>query len=336
MSERRGFLLALLAAAALGVTAPRATAQDLDEWRATRDRLRARSVALRAELEAAEAAARTVPDDSLDAYGSVVRFRRAAFEPSQRDRLLRAFDATAAELRASFGDRGPELLAGDAWAVSVASEQLRRGRSAFTLDLLDASAGSRLRTTLVTPISVEQVGDFLRARATSKLMFSSPRFGRWLGSSLSLAPRARVDYFAYRQLALSGSSVARRCARGVVADCATVLDPSQRARWYDAGDAGARDRNPVAGTVRESLIAFASQRNPDATLQALRAPDDGARPVDALARAVNLSPDEFLAAWLQDVRSAGEARVRPGALATVAAFGWTLLFGFVATRRRPR
>jgi hypothetical protein len=332
MSKRQLLLLAL----GCGLGAAPSPAQDLATLRAEEARLNARWREARERVDSLRAAVRGVPDTALVVHGAEISFNAASLPSGERRRLQRGVELAHAELVATFGADAGDLLVGGRWLLSVRRPDVRFIRPRALLESLGERHERRITASLMFPISSTAIAKALRDHATMHLVARHAATDRWLGSSISTSNEFDFHYLSYRMLAAHTSSPARRCARGVTNDCAAILDPGARDRWYDPNDSTA-ERGVIAGPLRQSVIRYAVEQDGAAVFRALTtSTDSAANPVPMLAQALGQSPEAFLAGWQSRIASAGAERVRtrPGAVFGVLA--WTALFGFAATRRRPR
>ncbi len=323
-------------------TAPAASpsVRSAAELRALRDSLALRFNAARAALDTAQLLARAVPDTSMQLQGATLHFRAENLAGRERAALARAFDRAAEELDAIFGEGGRALMAGQLWQVTARSGGDRGAE--IGLDALERVDGSNRaeRTTTASfalPLNIDDVVEALRAQAGRKLVAGVPMMQAWLGGGFSIDDPTRIHYFAHRQLALHESSPARRCARGNLAACADIVDPTARARWFDPTDKANFSRVPMSGIVRESLLRYAIEVDGPAILRAFRAPSGTwTAPVPFIAAAVGQRPDDYLRDWQRTLAQSGAVRVKATPAGVLTAVAWFALCGVVATRRRPR
>ncbi|MBX3132610.1 MAG: hypothetical protein KF689_04390 [Gemmatimonadaceae bacterium] len=339
MSER--LMLALVVALGVGafpLPAQEATAQrDLPALHAERDRLNARWREARERLDSLRNVGRAVSDTSLVVHGAEIQFNAAALPDGERRLLRRGFELAQAELVAAFGVEAADLLAGGRWRLSVRQPDVRFVRPRALLESLGERNERRFTAPLTFPLSSAAIAKAARDHATVRLVARHPATERWLGSSISSSTDFDAHYLSHRMLVTHPSSPARRCARGVVDDCVAILDPTAWSQWYDPGDSTGSERGAIAGPLRQSVIRYAVERDGAAVFRALSSStDSAANPVPMLARALGQSPEAFVAGWQAHIAGAGahRARARPGTVLGVLA--WSALFGFAATRRRPR
>lgn len=329
MCRRRWSLLLALLVAPAGVAA-----QTLGELEARRDALRDSLSASMRRLAAAEEDERTVPDTAMVVEGITVRFPRADFPVADRRRLQAAVEVAVASLAERYGTEGRALLDGEVWVLSaprtpsplgpVISIVVESGRRA------SASAVSEL------PLQGDRIRRLVFDRASQRAIERHRAIRDYVGPSLLFEPEARTHYFAYRALATSLSSPARRCARGVIPDCRIILDPSATGRWFDDGDLAPNQRpQPLAGAVRASLLQFALERGGQAALRTLRSgagtETDGLASIAALAR---MPVPDLVTQWQVHIASFAAQRASVPLPLVFTSLAWCGLLLAVSTRRR--
>lgn len=329
MSRRRWVLLLAFVVA----PAPLA-AQTLDELRAKRQELQDSIRASTERLEAAESAARTVPDTAMVVAGVTVRFPRADFPTADRRRLRRAVEEVATSLQQRYGEEGLVLLSGDVWVLSAPIPPNPKG----PIIAIHVETGPRASASAISELPLQ--GDRIRAlalsRASQRAIEKSFVIRDYVGPSLLLEADARTHYFAYRALATSVSSPARRCARGVIADCHSILDPSAVTRWFDPGDLepGVRP-TALAGAVRASLLKYALELGGDTALRALRAgTGTHTAPLGAIAELARIPLDDLVAQWQIKIASAADQRAGLRLPLAFTSLAWGGLLLVLSTRRR--
>lgn len=335
---RRAVMLAAVAWPAIAQDAPatrpgRATAAEIAALADSVEAMRARATEARRQFDLAQARATEVPDDSLSLSGATVLIRSLDVPPRERARLATAFARVEAQLQRQFGDDGPSLLAATRWRIQVYRRQgvLTSHTVVFAPEPRNSQTGAPV---LRIPIDVDYAAELVRRGVGEQLLRRHPVLERWLGGSFWLNEAATTYYFAARDLALHGNERSRSCARGSLEDCGRILDPARYGTWRTPGES--TQRGPTSNTVRSSVLQYAIQRGGSGLIAALAAAPDSVTPIALLADAVGESPDAFLAGWQETVTEGGRvrSRVAPRLLLTSAA--WIALFGFVATRRRPR
>lgn len=326
--------LATIAAMLGAALATDARAQDLAAIEDSVAALRLRSGEARAQLAQAEARLRSVPDDSLVLSGAVVHFHSADLPKSERRRLADAFATAERELTAELGGVGRLLLAETRWQLTVLRRPGMLGRPFVSLvpsTRRSASAAALLRF----PLSDETVIRIIKNGVGDRIVARHAAFGSWLGGSLFLRDRAEMYYGASRDLVLRGTTRSRRCARGDVRECVIILDPTRRAEWYTEEDTR-RNFPPASAGVRATLFMFVVERAGPQLVAAMDAAPANASPIAVLASAAALTPEELITQWQAAISAGGIARARVAPSMGLTSVAWILLFGLVATRRRPR
>ncbi|WKW12661.1 hypothetical protein Strain138_001960 [Pseudogemmatithrix spongiicola] len=328
---RRLAAIAVMLGAAL---APDARAQDIAAIEDSVAALRLRSGEARAQLAQAEARLRSRPDDSLVFSGAVVRFTSADVPAAERRRLAAAFATADRELQAELGDVARTLLAETRWQLTVLKRPGALGRP--FVSLLPATRRSESAASLLRfPLSSETVVRIIKNGVGDRIVARHAAFGSWLGGSLFLRDRAEMYYGASRDLVLRGTTRSRRCARGDVRECTIILDPARRDEWYTEEDTR-RNFPPASAGVRATLFMFVMERAGPQLVTAMDAAPADASPIAVLASAASLDPDQLITQWQAAISSGGEARARVSPAMGLTSLAWILVFGLVATRRRPR
>lgn len=341
MFERRGwFLVAVVAATLLPLPAAATVAQDAtaaaaraklatlrDSLRASQERVQAIREAVLAEL-----------DSSMTIENIRVVYPSREFVPSERERVRDAIARTRAALTELVGPDGPALLDGDEWTVFT-----RRGRfgtaSSVTIRL-GPSEGDAITYASRLPLDIELLDRLAQRRAAQIAVALHPAVEGYVRAASRLDTDQLYFYFAQRQLAVSQSARANRCAEGILAACRDVLSMDPR-RWYDAGDpqptSGGRVMLPFTHDVRASLLTLAVELDGPAVLRTLRAGGPAsADPIALIASAVDLSADELLEAWQAKRRDAAGRRAAPSVPLAATSLIWTGLLLVAVARRRPR
>ncbi len=355
MCDRDGRALAgvLLVAALCSVAVPRpmlAQASLRDSVQLYEQRLRDAS----RELEEARGLARGVTDDSISVEGATLLFKGATLPNADRRRLQSAFSRAAVDLTRTFGDQGRTLLAGTRWQLSVRSYSGINTRTFAGLEPLGAGGtvrSGRSFPQFELPLQESMVTELILRHAGELMLQRHPQLAAWLSSGFAFYGRDAVFSFAARELVIHGSVRGRGCARGVLEDCAIILDPARHDEWFDASESR-RGLVPASENVRASVLQYAIERGGDGFLEALgSAPGasesaDGAAargaadaprgmsPVELLARAAKVTPDELLRGWQRELLASGATRAGLSAGRTLTTLAWVLLFAVIATRRR--
>lgn len=329
MSNRHWGLLLALAFAPAAVAA-----QSLDELIARREILRDSLRASISRLEAAEAGARTVPDSALLVEGITVRFPRADFPVADRRRLTRAVENAVASLADRYGTEGRALVEGDVWVLSAPLQPNPLG----PVISITVENGPRASASAVSelPLDADRIRRLTFDRASQRAVERSRAIRDYVGPSLLLDPDSRTHYFAYRALATSLSSPARRCARGVIPDCRVILDPGAAGRWFDEGDLQPNQRpQALAGPVRASLFKYAIERGGEPALRSLRT-GAGTRTgaLESIAELAGMPVSDLVAQWQVHISTFADQRAGVQLPLVLTSLGWGGLFLVLSTRRR--
>ncbi|HRN52229.1 MAG TPA: hypothetical protein PK788_01910 [Gemmatimonadaceae bacterium] len=325
--------LASQAVPAQAPPAARVSAAQVAAYADSVEAIRARAAEARRQLDSAESRALETPDDSLTLSGATVLLVSVDVPPRERDRLAAAFARVEDQLQRQLGDAGPALLAQTRWRIQVYRRPgvLASPAVVFIEENRRGQAGAPV---LNFPLDVSYAAELVRRGVGEALVRRHPTLDRWLGGTYALEQNARTYYFANRDLVLHGNERSRSCARGLLDDCGRILDPARYGEWWTAGER--RGSAATSHTVRASVLQYAIERSGGALLAALAAAPDSTTPIALIAAAVGESPDAFLAGWQQTVTAGGRVRSRVAQRMFVTSAAWILLFGFVATRRRPR
>jgi len=311
-----------------------AQAQDIAALEDSVAALRARSAEARAQLAAAEARLRPEPDDSLVLEGAVVRFVAADVPSAERRRLAAAFATAERELQLVLGEAGSTLLGETRWQLAVLRRPGMLGRPFVSLTPSTRRAGTS-SALLRFPLADESVVRIIKNGVGDRVVARHAGFANWLGGSLFLLERAEMHYGASRDLVFRGSTRSWRCVRGDIGECAIILDPARRVEWYTPEDPRTTFP-PAPASVRASLFTFVMQRAGPQLIAAMDAAPADASPVAVLAQAAGMPPAELLAQWNAELADHGRARARVAPELGLTSVAWILVFGLVATRRRPR
>lgn len=324
----------LVLVAALLLAPAQLAAQTLEELQARREALRDSLRASISRLESAEAEARSIPDSAMVIHGITVRFPRADFPTADRRRLQRAVEDAAASLAERYGEEGRALIDGDVWVVSAPLDPNPLG----PVISITVENGPRASASAVSELPLD--GDRIRRltfdRASQRAIERSRVLGDYVGPSLLLEPDARTHYFAYRALATSLSSPARRCARGVVPDCRIILDPDAVGRWFDEGDLPPNARpQALAGPVRASLLQYAIEIGGEPALRSLRT-GAGTRTeaLEAIAELARMPVSDLVAQWQVHIASFADQRASVQLPLVVTSLAWGGVLLLLSTRRR--
>jgi hypothetical protein len=301
----------VLAFAALVFAAEPAFGQTVAELREQARAMQARRTASFERIGQAEVDAQGVTDTSMILQDAMVHFRAADVSSRDRASIVRAFDDAANELRSAFGADGASLLAGDNWRISITSWGNGVPRASISL----VSASARYGSVVPLPLRSQALSELLVGRATTALAARSPSVSEWVGHRFSIDDAQRTHYFAYRQLVLHASDAGRRCARGVVADCA--------------------QNHGIA--VAQSMLRYAIERDGPTMLRSLKnTPEASPTPLAMIAAALGESQDEFLTQWHAHISKSGATRAAGHAGLLFTSLAWCALFAALAARRRPQ
>lgn len=294
----------------------------LDSMRATQERLRA-----------AEMAARAVAVDSVRLDGVLLRYDPALLPDRDRQTLAAGIARARRHLADRYGRAVSGVLDGDEWTVAAPARQPRGVR---IVHVTPGSQSPRARgNQFALPLDVSNIERLALQRAGALLTDLNPVLRTFASGAVSFARGFDAPYLARRQLVASGSSPARRCVEGAIVSCRDLLNFEQRSLWYDPADQRPPGVSPMAGAVRASLVLFALESGGDAAVERLSQPPTSSEPLPMLASAAGLSPEAFLAGWVQRLpqRRAPLGLSVPLLLSSSA---WALLLAVAATRRRPR
>lgn len=309
-------------------------AQSVEELRARREVIRDSMRASTERLEAAERAARTVPDTALVVAGITVRFPRAELPVADRRRLQRAIEDVVASLQERYGEEGAVLLEGDIWVLSAPMEPSPLG----PMIAIHVETGPRASASAVSelPLQSDRIRALALSRASQRAVQRSAVIRDYVGSSLLLEDDARTHYLAYRALATSASSPARRCARGVVPDCRAILDPLAVGAWFEPGDLAPGVRpSPLGGAVRASLLKYALELGGETALRTLHTGTGTQRdPLGAVAALANVPVAELVTQWQLKVASFADQRAGVRLPLVLTSLAWGGLLLAISTRRR--
>lgn len=301
----------ILIAATLLAAATPLRGQTAAELREQVNAMQARRTTSYERMLEAEDAARTTPDDSMKLHGATVRFLATHLSARDRATVERAFDAAARELTSTFGPDGASLLAGDEWMLWFV--QRRAGSEIAALGLIGRA--QRLSVNLVVPLRQSDVQHLVVTRAATSIATKSAGYAAWIGHNFTIDDAERTHYFAYRQLVFHASEESRRCARGVVSDCART--------------------HGVA--VAQSMLRYAIELDGRVMQRFLQnAPIALGRPTAEIAAALGQNEEEFLKGWHSRIAASGATRAKGTSSMLFTSLGWCALFAVAASRRRPK
>ncbi len=182
--------------------------------------------------------ARTAPfTDSLVAGGRRVRFIDGQLSAHDQAVLTGALEQVAAELTAHFGERSGVFNDTSSWSL-----QPRTGRAVRRY--LRVDRGVRRQNFpyhhFALPLDSAAVVPVARTAATGALPTLHPWLEQYFRGGFQLDSAWGGFAWAGRSLAISGSTIGRRCQAGSLADCRTVLDVTAKGsyieRFYTPGD----------------------------------------------------------------------------------------------------
>lgn len=321
------------AAAAQAASRPRISAAEVANIADSLTAIQARAREARTAFETTSARALETPDDSLSLSGATVLFRRADLPPREIARLRTAFTRVEMQVQQQYGDDGPRLLAETRWSIRVYRRPgvMAAPHVVFEPEVKRVLSGAPV---LRLPLDVDYVAELVRRGVGERIVLQNPVLAHWMGSAFSLDAPERTLYFASRDLVLHGNDLSRRCARGVVRDCGRILAPELYGTWREPGDG--RRSNPATHTVRASVLLYALGQGGGGAIATLAAAADTNSAIAILASTAGTTPDDLIAGWQAEVAAAGAARTRVAPRMLLSSGAWILLFGLVATRRRPR
>ncbi len=321
------------AVAAQASARPRITNADVAAIADSLAAIQMRAREARTAFETTYARTLETPDDSLTLSGATLLFRRDDLPPREITRLRTAFARVEMQVRQQFGDDGPRLLAETRWSIRVYRRPgvMEAPRVVFEPEVRRALAGAPV---VQLPLDVDYVEELVRRGVGERIVLQNDALANWMGSAFSLDAPERSLYFASRDLVLHGNDLSRRCARGVVRDCGRILAPELYGTRREPGDD--RRSNPATHTVRSSVLLYALGQGGGGAIAALAAAPDTNSAIAILAAIAETTPDGLIAGWHAQVAAAGTARTRVAPRMLLSSTAWILLFGLVATRRRPR
>lgn len=330
---RRLWSQGLLAAMLLVIPAP-GHAQTAAELAAGIARLQDSIKAVQELIRAERARESLSLDDSLVSDGVVLLFPSTALTEGDRSTLRAGIAAAKATLVAKYGNEAARLLEGEVTSINFRRNANRSDAYATFTD--GRNANNYIGRVFDMPLKVAAVERYLLGRASQRLVLRDPVLQAFAGASFSLTPDERAFYIARRNLTVSPSSIARRCAEGSLSACRSVLDVRHPEKRFAAGDSVPRNNVPVPQGVHGSVVAVAVEIGGFKTLQAIGTNGGLDEPVAILADVAGVSPDSLLRAWSNRLSASGSAEVTPSLPFTAAVVGWCGIFLLAATRRRPR
>jgi len=230
MSKRAVMAVVLLCGVAVPALLAQSGPSDVAALRRQYDALAARSEVSR-ELFDSLRNARTAPyTDSLVAGGRRVRF--IAGQLSERDQavLTATLEKVASELAAHFDDRATVLNDTSSWSLRP-----RAGRAVRRYLRVDrgATRAAFAFHHFVLPLDSAAVVRVALEAATGALPTLHPWLKQYLRSGFQLDSAWIGFAGAGRIIAISGSTIGRRCREGSTADCRIVLDASIKSANFE-------------------------------------------------------------------------------------------------------
>lgn len=290
--------------------------------------------ATQALIRAAQVRESLALDDSVVSEGIVILFPAAALSEDDRSALREGIVRANASLAERYGSDATHLLDGEVTSINFQSRTARGYDVAVFVD--GRSSSGAAGRALPMPLERGAVERYLLGRAGQRLMRRDPALQAFAGAAFSLIPNEADFYVARRQLAVSRSSVARRCAEESVSACRTLLDIRHPDGRFAPGDSVPRSNVAVPQGVHGSLVVVALELGGAKALNAIGQTDGLDEPVAILAQVAGVTPDSLLRAWGQRLSASGGTSASPSLPFTAAVVGWCGIFLLAATRRRPR
>jgi hypothetical protein len=274
-------------------------------------------------------------DDVLVSDGVTVRFPAAEMSERSRDAVREGIGAARQTLEDRFGAGSARLMDGLEWHLLF--NMVRIGRRHYVgFATPDQNQSVRISNLVSLPIAPSDVERFVLQLAGRKLVQSGSVIGAFTGGAFFLTPEEEAFYVAQRHLAVSTSSVARRCAKGALGACRTILDPAEAANWFAVSDTIPRDRRPIPLGVNASLVTVALDLGGARAIDLLAQPSQEGNPITLLAEAAGVTPDSLLKTWNVRLQNATVDSAHPSLPLAASAVFWCGIFFIAATRRRPR
>jgi hypothetical protein len=290
--------------------------------------------ATQARLQAARDRKTLALDDVLVSEGVTVRFPGEAMSERNRNALREGISAARNALEERFGAGSARLLDGSEWLVLF--NGVSRNRREFVGFVEGRNPTAQLNRLVSLPLAPSDVERFVLEIAGRKLLQPESVVGTFAGRAFFLTPQDEAFYVARRQLAVSTSSVARRCAKGALGACRTILDPAASADWFATSDTVPRDGRPIPRGVNASLVTVALDLGGARAIDVLSKPNESDNPLTILADAAGVTPDSLLQTWTARLQDATMQSAHPSLPLAASAVFWCGIFLMAATRRRPR
>jgi hypothetical protein len=276
----------------------------------------------------------TVPDDSIIESGVTVHFPSERLSDRDRAVVREGIGAARARLDTQFGAGASKLVDGTIWRIDYEKAgAVRRPRAL----LVEGRNLGDLRTwSAPLPLGATSVSDFVYELAERQMVRRAPAVGAFAGGAFPLSLPPEAYYVAMKQLTISKSSVARRCAAGVVVACRTILDDNAKDQWYAPSDSGPRGRAPIPRGVHGSLVVTALELGGTRAIDAFGSPSQTGDVVAMLSDAAGIPPDSLIRTWNGRMQLAAKRSAHTSVPFAATAIFWSGLFLFAATRRRPK
>ncbi len=322
-------------AAAQGVSATSRTASGLSE----REALQARIAAMRDSVAASKQrrdairqARRSDPTDTILVDGILLHYPGRQLSARDLAALREGIGRARTAIDTRFGAGTASLLDGDRWSLTftqIFGSVPGTGKRQLTFVGNGGSGG----VTLTLPLEASRVAAYTEDRAGWLLHGLHPVIRDFVGGTVTMRAPSDELYEARRAMATSKSSVAQRCASGVLAACRVLFDPSRKAEWFDPGDV--QSGEPISKAVRGTLLLFALERRRGQAVAALRESGKAEdKPLDAIARVAGLPADTLLMEWNAAMRQDAERRAGLGVPMIATTILWAGLCVTAAVSRR--
>lgn len=286
------------------------------------------------ELDVARSRRILVVNDSLVSEGVTVRFPASAVAERDRVAIREGISSAREALDARFGAGAARLVEGSEWLLGF--QGLQEGRTAKVGFVEGRVLAGRYDRFARTPLSASEVEDYVLELAGRQLLQRDLVVKAFANGAFSLVPQDRAFYVAQRQLAISPSSVARRCAAGAASACRTILDQNAQAQWFAPTDTIPRNGRAIARGVNASLVTVAMEIGGEGAIDRLAEPDSSADAIVILAHAAGVTPDSLLHAWTARLQEESTQSAHPSMPFALSAVFWCGIFLLAATRRRPQ
>jgi len=288
--------------------------------------------ATRARYDARRARATLPLNDSIVTDGVTVLFH-AALAARDRAAVRQGIADARSLLDTRFGAGAAKLVEGTVWSIMSVAQFDGRAPTAGFVEGRVPRERSRVAG---MPLRAEDVEDVVLQRAAHRLLDRAPVVAAFTAGTYDFNEQDRPLYIAQKMLALSASSVARRCAAGAIGACRTILDSHAADQWFAATDTVPPNGRAIPPGVKASVLGVALELGGTRVIDALARPQASDDAVAILADAAGVTPDSLLHSWTTQLQAAAtETAAPPFPLAATAAF-WCGIFLLAATRRRPQ